>query len=97
MHIQGETKQTDSLVLAYYNVTKAMQKVEEQRRAFLWSSMNHDLTSHTGHQRSETAMEDNGMYFTKAKEDNGMINIKDVLSPGERVLFWNTTAQIGTR
>ena len=39
--------------------------------------------SHTGHQRSRTAMEE----FAKAKEDNGMMNIKDVLSPGEEVLF----------
>jgi hypothetical protein len=38
-------------------------------------------TSLTGHQRSRTAME-----FGKAKEHNGMINIKDVLSPGEQVL-----------
>jgi hypothetical protein len=25
--------------------------------------------------------------FAKAKEDNDMMNIKDVLSPGEQVLF----------
>jgi hypothetical protein len=40
-------------------------------------------TSHTGHQRSRTAIKG----FAKAKEDNGMMNIKDVFSPGEKVLF----------
>src|SRR5215467_8697284 len=40
-------------------------------------------TSLTGHQRSQTAMEE----FAAAKEDNGMMNIKDVLSTGEEVLF----------
>jgi hypothetical protein len=43
-------------------------------------SVSQYATSHTGHQRSRTAME-------KAKEDNDMMNIKDVLSPGEEVLF----------
>ncbi|MGB6531510.1 MAG: hypothetical protein WBF33_25675 [Candidatus Nitrosopolaris sp.] len=33
--------------------------------------------------RSRTAIKG----FAKAKEDNGMMNIKDVISPGEEVLF----------
>jgi hypothetical protein len=46
-------------------------------------SVSQYATSHTGHQRSRTATEG----FAKAKEDKDMMNIKDVLSPGEEVLF----------
>jgi hypothetical protein len=61
-----------------------MQEAEVQKRAFLWSpNKSRYATSHTGHQRSRTATEG----FAKAKEDKDMMNIKDVLSPGEEVLF----------
>jgi hypothetical protein len=45
--------------------------------------MNHELRVILVTKRSRTAMKG----FAKAKEDNGMMNIKDVLSPGEEVLF----------
>jgi hypothetical protein len=59
-----------------------MQKAEVQKRA-LSPDESRYATSHTGHQRSRTAMKG----FAKAKEDKGMMSIKDVLSPGEKVLF----------
>ena len=71
-----------------------MQKAEVQKRTFLWSpNESRYATSHTGHQRSRTAMKE----FAKAKEDNGMMNIKDVLSPGEEVLFGTQQHRLSNR
>jgi hypothetical protein len=80
MHIQGETKQT---VLACCNVTRAMQSRGAKKGISLEPNKSQYTTSLTGRQRSRTTTEE----FAKAKEDNDMMNIKDVLSPGEEVLF----------